>query len=321
MQRILPCFLLILCLISFNKPATAQRKVLQARFSYCVFQAPGVGQYLETYTLIDGFSVGYSPLSNGKFIATVEATLLVSQGDSVKYFDKFNLLGPETGDTLSAIEDFNDVHRIGLSPGKYTLELILRDTKRPDNPAQKVVQEIEIPDCKSKDCISDIKFISRHWIDEGDKSLKTEPLVDDFFDRSRQSLSYYAELYPGNVDGSDLLLTYRIILNEGKRIMDSYTGFKRLKSAAVIPVLNEIDIRQLPSGNYQLVLELRNKENTLLAEQSVFFQRSNPVTASNDNGELVFSNRDLAGTFVLFFTEIDYLSESIIRLLQISNPN
>lgn len=321
MQRILFCLLFSLCLLSLAKPSSAQRKVLQARFSHCIFQAPGVGQYLETYTLIDGFSVGYSALGNGKFNATVEATLVVSQGDSVRYFDKFNLLGPETSDTLSSIEDFNDVHRIGLSPGKYTLELELRDSKQSDNKAQKVVQEIEIPDCKSKDCISDIKFISRHWVDEREKILKTEPLVDDFFDRSRESLSYYAELYPGNVDGQDLLLTYKIILNEGKRIMDSYTGFKRLKYATVIPVLNEIDIRQLPSGNYQLVLELRNKENILLAEQSVFFQRSNPVAASSENGELVFSNRDLAGTFVLFFTDKDSLAEAIRSLWPISNPN
>lgn len=321
MLRIVTCFLFSLCLISLPESASAQGKVLQARFSHCVFQAPGVGPYIETYTLIDGFSVGYSALSNGKFSATVEATLVISKGDSVRYFDKFNLLGPETSDTLASIEDFNDVHRIGLSPGLYKLELELRDSKRAENKAQKVVQDIEIPDFKSKDCISDIKFISRHWTDESDKSLKTEPLVDDFFDRSRESLSYYAELYPVFADGGDLLITYKIILNEGKRVMDSYTGFKRVKSAAVIPVLNEIDIRQLSSGNYQLLLELRDKENKLLAEQSVFFQRSNPVAASSENGELVFSNRDLAGTFVLFFTNKDSLAESIRSLWPISNPN
>jgi GWxTD domain-containing protein len=53
-------------------------------------------------------------------------------------------------------------------------------------------------------------------------------------------------------------------------------GHKRLEPAPIVPVLQSVDISKLPSGNYFLTVEVRNRAKEKLMQRSVSFQRSNP---------------------------------------------
>ena len=124
--------LLILTFLLLSAPAFVMAKNLQARLSYCSFNSPEKGPYFETYLLVEGHSAQYKEISKGIFQAAIEATLVFREGDSIRYFDKFNLLSPETVDTLNSISNFTDLHRVSLPNGNYQMELIIRDKYNAD---------------------------------------------------------------------------------------------------------------------------------------------------------------------------------------------
>ena len=73
-------------------------------------------------------------------------------------------------------------------------------------------------------------------------------------------------------------------------------------------LLNTIDISELPSGNYYLVVEMHDRSNELICSKSWFFQRSNPSKAY-DMEDL--ASVSIANTFVNNITEIDTLRKYI----------
>ena len=81
-------------------------------------------------------------------------------------------------------------------------------------------------------------------------------------------------------------------------------------------IINSMDISGLPSGNYYLVLEARNRNNEVIGLNRFFFQRSNnnyqidPTALESINTEYVFSGR---------IKDIDTIREYIRTLYAISS--
>ena len=93
---ILSALLLVFCSLSYAKD-------IKAILSYASFVSPVDGPYLETYLSVDGKSVNFVQLENGKFQASIEITLIFKDKDEIiKDFKKYYLLSPE-------LEDSNDV--------------------------------------------------------------------------------------------------------------------------------------------------------------------------------------------------------------------
>jgi hypothetical protein len=91
---------------------------------------------------------------------------------------------------------------------------------------------------------------------------------------------------------------------------------KKSKTAAIVPVVASFDISQLPSGNYNLVIQMISKENKILAKQKVFFQRSNPAA---DKKWDEIAKVDLNGSFIEPYKNMDSLKEFVRCLFPISN--
>ncbi len=64
--------------------------------------------------------------------------------------------------------------------------------------------------------------------------------------------------------------------------MDQFLFRKRLDSKAVNVILNTMDISELPSGNYSLVMEIRDRENKIVTDNKVFFRRFEPSASAED---------------------------------------
>jgi GWxTD domain-containing protein len=134
-----------------------------------------------------------------------------------------------------------------------------------------------------------------------------------------EKLSFYAEIYQAEkIFGvnSKYLLSYFIRGFENERTVPEFAKVRKETAKPVSIILHEFDIRTLPSGNYVLVIEVRNQTNELVAGSSLFFQRSNP--------ELQLSAADLAAlniqhTFVEQLTNKDSLAEYIRSLMPISS--
>ena len=69
-----------------------------------------------------------------------------------------------------------------------------------------------------------------------------------------------------------------------------------------------MDIRQLPSGNYNLILEVRSLKQELLSRKTTYFQRSNPYLAGSGATNPTDSTSILQDEFVsrLSVDELEY---------------
>src|SRR4030042_7133467 len=110
------------------------------------------------------------------------------------------------------------------------------------------------------------------------------------------------------------MVSTNIAAFETGKALPNYVRNKRMPTGMVIPVLGEYDISQLPSGNYKLVLEVRNRENQVLTTSSLFFQRSNPRLPFQLD-EL--ASVDVASTFAAAIVSPDTLAEYIRSLAPI----
>ncbi|MFQ5446900.1 MAG: GWxTD domain-containing protein, partial [Saprospiraceae bacterium] len=74
-------------------------------------------------------------------------------------------------------------------------------------------------------------------------------------------------------------------------------GYKRCKAEPVCILLQQVDISKVPSGNYHLRVEVRDRNKKLFSKKSIFFQRSNPyLNASRE--EIATATTTLDDEFV-----------------------
>lgn len=321
-MKILTYFLIATLSLLFA-PATLEAENLQAYLSYSVFNTPDNQPYIETYLAVKGSSVTHIKRSDGSFQGVVDIQIIFKQSgnDSIVNFAKYELLGPVVPDTNELKLNFLDVQRFALPEGSYNLEFSIKDR----NSSMEAFSgldafTIEFPDNRLN--FSDIEFLSSY-----DKGSTTDvyvkngytllPYVFNYYPQTASSLSFYAELYNSKaiLGADDFLLNYFIRPFEVDKKMDQYYSARKAKTSEVNVMLTSIDISNLPSGNYLLVLEARNRNNEILAEQQLFFQRYNP------NSEFSLSNLlalNVENTFVGDMDNRDTLVEYIKYLYPIS---
>ena len=299
-------------------------KNLRAFLSYATFTVPGDKSTLETYLAVDGKSVVFKEISAGNFQASIEITLLFKQADTISSFAKYTLLSPVSNDTSVIDFTFIDFQRYALKDGEYQIEIQISDLNNPAKTPFLTKEVIQLSYPNDKMLFSGIQFVDSYKKSEK-TSLITKngldiiPLVFNFFPESRSTLSFYTEIYnSAAVLGQDamFLLSYSILSYESKTRMQDFIFNKRLNTKDVNVVLNSIDIKDLPSGNYMLVVEARDRENNLICSNEMFFQRSNPTIQFNLND---IAGINIANTFASYITDIDSLRESIRCLAPLSN--
>src|SRR4051794_31032735 len=107
-------FLSVFILLGFSASAGK----LTALFSYCSFDVPGGKPYVELYLQVIGTTVNFVPAENMKK-GQIEVQWTIHDGDSILFFDKYNLNSPAIAMTDSMIPDFIDQQRIQVRNGKF----------------------------------------------------------------------------------------------------------------------------------------------------------------------------------------------------------
>ena len=146
------------------------------------------------------------------------------------------------------------------------------------------------------------------------------PYVSDFFPSSVEKLIFYTEIYDTDKilgENEGFLLRYYIENYNTQMPLNDFNMFKRQTAAPITVVFKEFNISELPSGNYNLVIEARDRENQLLKAKRFFFQRSNPGV---DIDLKDISTINITNTFVYDIMDVDTLSEYINSLYPISEP-
>ncbi len=263
-------------------------KFIQAQFLYARFWSPTEGPYVETYLSVIGNTVEYQKLPNGKFQGKVGVSLIFSQDSVVVNYDKYELLSPMIDYTSTFISNFVDQQRFQLPNGTYNLEIQIRDinsTFVPDPINQTVV--IDFPD--DEIAISGIQLVESYTETQEPNQLSKSgfdlvPYVNNYIPDAVNTLSFYTEIYNTEKiigEGGQFLINYYLEAYETGKKLTKFTSFKREYVQPVNILFANFKINELPSGNYKLVVEARNRQNVVLATNKIFFQRNNPDVTPN----------------------------------------
>lgn len=314
MKRILTLGILLSMLFS----ASAQ---MQAMFGYSTFyRASDQTPYVETYLLFDAWTMHFVQQPTGGYRATAEVTLIVRQQDSICHVKKYDLSTP----TLATLDSLNfnvlDLQRFSLPNGIYDLDITLRD-KGLDAQPLSLTEKLVINYGQQKPVLSSVQLMAsvKPTVQQGMLSrggYDMEPYVDDFLPEQMGELIFYYEVY--NIDKEPTAATFVAMayieeIETGLRVED-IQQVSRKKAASTVPVLGSLNISELPSGNYNLVVELRNRDGQTLLYRKLPFFRSNPGVKNRHVS-------DFSTTFVGKYTDEEELNLYLDALYPIASDN
>ncbi|MEO9258259.1 MAG: hypothetical protein ABI207_07750, partial [Crocinitomicaceae bacterium] len=261
---------------------SAQASKIRMAFDYKTFYNPTSGNYLETYIQMLSSSVRYEKI-NGHYQGEVEIQIIISRNDTVAGFDKYRLKSAPIGDTI--FEDFYSIKRFTLKPGDYLLEIYAFDVRQPQDTIR-FEKMINIPIVKKDIQFSDIELIES--IEQTDSvsmfsksGYNIIPRLLNYYNNDAQKLLFYGELYNTQLlgDSSRYIMKYYISEQGKNTVFGEYMGIKRVFGTPVIPFIQVFDISALPTGGYDLVLELYDTEEILIRSKQSYFDRYNAISS------------------------------------------
>lgn len=296
---------------------------LQAYLSYTTFYSPTEGPYIETYLTIDANSVVFAKNDSGDFQSTIQVTLIFRKGDVISDFKKIDLMSPVVKDTSSLDFSFTDQQRFLLPEGNYVVEIQLMDKNIKDAKPYKTTESLTISFPNDKASVSGIEFVDSYKKTVGENVLSKNgydlvPLSVNFFPQSDSTLTFYAEVYNSAksfAEADKFMIRYYLEAYESAKVQDAFAKVRVEKAKPVIVILDEFNIAKLPSGNYDLVIEIRDKDNNIVSYNKAFFQRSNPVITYNLAS---MSAIEVPNSFMSAFANEDTLKDYIKSLYPIS---
>ncbi len=305
--------------------STGVNAQINAYFSHCAFNTPDNKPYVETYLSVFGNSASFVKNSAGKYQGKVEVGTIFSQNGQIKASKKYILMSPELNDTLKR-PNFIDQQRFSLEAGEYEFEQMITD-KNINGKTFSVKKKITIDFPSNKINISDIELLTS-FIKSDVQSAVTKngydliPYMADFYyPEDVNEILFYAEVYNTKTllgENEKYLMNYYIEGYENKKMLSKFTAFKRETTGEVGLLLSKFNISNLPSGNFNLVVDCRNKNNELVAQKKVFFQRKNP-NAKMDMADL--SGVTIENTFASRINGKDTLADFIKSLRPIASES
>lgn len=260
----------------------AEDKKLTAVFSYATFALSHGSPYVETYLSFDAWNMNFIKNKQGQYQATVEVVMMALKNDSVAYVKKYDLNSPAINDTVNNHFNFMDVQRFPLKNGIYTLKIVMRDKMSKREPVE-VNQKLVVDHSAVKPNLSSLQTMSIATPTTKENILSRngydmEPYINDFYPEQLKTINFYCEIYniKNEIGKKDFLTTSFIEQQETGQRYEPSVSIKTHTGADLIPIYASIDISELPSGNYNLVFEVRNIQNDMMLFRKVPFIRSNP---------------------------------------------
>jgi len=317
MKRIVFIALMALSLTA-TATAVPAAKQLSAIFSYSTFYLQETGPYLESYISFDAWNLNFVK-ADGGYQAAIEIVLTIRKDDSIEHAKHYRLLSPFIASPDSNRFTFMDIQRVALGNGIHDMEISMRDMNS-NNEAVSITQKVAILYDNTTPKLSSVQMMNKVQPTQEENILSRmgydmEPYIDDFLPQQIDKINFYYEVYNINKElkNKNVYTTYFIEEQETGHPLDYTQGGARHNVDKFIPVFGTIDISQVPSGNYNLVVEVYNHLKDRLLYKKVPFFRSNPGVVSAD--ELT----DVAATFAGRMNDEYQLTEYIEALYPIAN--
>jgi len=305
--------LLAIILLAFSSSIFGQN--LTAHFNYGAFSANNE-PYIETYLSIPQWQLTHVKGDDGMFNSAVQITMLFKQNDKIVEANKYTLTGQAVQDTTNNATSLIDLQRMYLPNGAYVMELTLIDK----NDASKSLKGnasviVEIPE--NQIASSMICFIGGYK-KASETTILTKlgydltPYFSTFFPENNNELTYYCEVYNLetilNANSGIVIHSYIESKELPGVIISGFSKMTRSKVAPIVPVFSSLGLESLPSGNYYLVVTIKDEKGYDIISTKKFFQRSNPKVSYNEEA---LANILVNNTFVSMFTNADTLREIV----------
>lgn len=304
---------------------TAQSLSTNTTARSCLFMHPSEGAYVETYFVAGANALKYVPAKPRGYNAGVEVQVIVSEGSAVINFDKYQLLTPVVYDTAKINFSIMDQKRLFIPNKNVSVEVIITDI----NDSSNVFTSTETFSAFDPSMVqlSDIQFADSYQATTKENNftkngIEFQPYPMNFFPATKNSIILYGEVYNTDkylTDGQ-FMVTFSIKNSTTNELNQQFFQYAKLDAQPVVPFIKEINITDLPGGNYNLYVEVRNKKNELITQKKVFIQRANngPINAW-ENIQMI----NTSGTFTETYTDeqLNYFLDVIKPLATTTEMN
>ena len=278
-KQLLIFYLLILVpLLSFGEK-------FKANFNYLIFSVPNETSYVEFQFLFHGDGLAYAQTAQNTYQATIQADITFENSDTL-IVRNYTFKGNEYADNLSeGKSNVYNVVRIPLPDGKYDVDILLYDKNASNEGTIRHKDKMTINFQNSNLVkISDILPIGFFKKAEQEDNFTRHgveymPYLSNFYPENIDRLTFMAEIYNTEIIsvGKDFMIhSYIARQNDNTPIGSQYEKWETAKKSDMHVIFQNFDIANLPSGNYELKIEVRDRKEVLHADASWFFQRSNP---------------------------------------------
>ncbi len=278
--------LFLIC--SFLSANSLLAKKIGMNISYAQFQDDKGDAYLEFYFSLDSRTIDYVKTGNS-YTGGIEITLSVAQNDQIIAADKFRLMDQDRADTNSLGQVLVNQVRFALDKGTYTMDLKVQDVNHPEE-----VYNINNDTLDVGLGGTDLTFSDLVFLDSFSKAKKPSefsksgydlvPMVSSgnyYFSEQNKQLAFYTEVYNSDVAfGADGVFAVKYYIKDynSQEAIFSFASLSKKSSAKVTPVLANFNIEKLPTGSYEVVVDVLNRKGeTVLSKSNFFFRKNNIV--------------------------------------------
>ena len=297
-----------------------QAQTLSANFDMAKFYYSDSLVLVEYYLSVDAGAVNFKKNNNNRYQATVSSNLiLINKLTNDSIMDVFNLKSPEI-DSFATFTEFNIQRRLFVDTGKYTMLLKLDDINTPDT-ALFTQATLDITFPQNRISCSDIQFLTSYKKTE-ENTLYTKngyllsTNISTFYPETVDKLKFYFELYHADVSfdkEEDYIISLGIENAYNYKKVGEIGKFMKMKANDFVAQLGELNISTLASGNYNFIVEVKNKENRLILVKKKYFERSNPKQDTPDK-------IDMDETFVASIS-LEEIKKYVAGFRVLSNDN
>ncbi|MFD2786062.1 hypothetical protein [Hymenobacter rubripertinctus] len=238
------------------------------------------GGVVELYVTVSGQHLVYHRRGPKMFQAGATVTLEAIRPDGAAvYQEVITLKPPVLRDTTAVIKNpISFQKRIVLPDGRYTMRAQMRDLYRA---ASTVIleQPLAVNFGSDKLALSNVVLLAspasraaiaaNNFIRNGLTLTRTPA---GLYARGQDKLFFYAELYHAT-PGQPLVLRYYLRTLQGKQDVVIGKGLAQGGDGKPTVLTGELDLSKVPTGDYRLMVEVRNTKNQLIASQTATLRR------------------------------------------------
>lgn len=306
-------------------PGLLTAQELRLYMSNSVFYLPQSDTaYIETTLAAPGYALTYVRNTDGLWQAALNVYLQYERDTQVVARESYRLNTPPLADTSDLSFTILDLRRHFVVPGEYIVRLYAADAHRPGNTAR-ITQGVDARFAQQQASFSDITLVQHYHPTEQPNPFSKygydiKPLAVPFLGMQQNRLTFYVEAYNCQHYGDEVVLLYSVRSAHSHEVAHQLYRFSKQTAEPVNVLFAEFDISQLPSGRYYLHTEARSRNNELLAEQSLYFQRIHPTQATAISD---YRQADIRGTFAeaLPADSMNYFLKSLLPIADLTERN